>query len=415
MLLMIAMTAIAQGTIVPEDFAKQIEQKNLRATVEKLASWNDRNTNNPTLTEAANWVADQYRAIPGIEVELMKYKLPKMARVPEEKEVVQVVATLKGETDRRIIIGGHMDTINMADRDNGLNAKAPGANDDASGVAMALELARVMSQKKWKNTLVFVAFSGEEQGLYGSKALAERAVKEGWKVDAVLSNDMIGNVKNKVGQKQEKFVRVFSADTPPPTPSSVSRDPRSTAGQSASRAETEEGSRIHQSRELARAIEFFTREVIDNFGVKLVFRNDRFGRGGDHTPFMQAGFSAVRFTEAVEDYTHQHTDDDLPQHMDWKYLANCAKMDIIAMANLGDAGEQPMNVRIDRAQGYDTTVNWKGTPGTRYTVYWRETLSPVWQGSVRLGAVETYTAKKLSKDDYIFAVGAVGGIPVEAK
>ncbi|MBC8065730.1 MAG: M20/M25/M40 family metallo-hydrolase [Chlorobia bacterium] len=392
MLLMIAMTAIAQGTIVPEDLAKQVDQKRLRATVEKLATWNDRNTNNPTLTESANWVADQYRAIPGLEVELMKYKLPKMARVPEEKEVVQVVATLKGETDRRIIIGGHLDTINMADRDNGLNARAPGANDDASGVAMAMELARIMSQKKWKNTLVFVAFSGEEQGLYGSKALAERAVKEGWKIDAVLSNDMIGNVKNPVGQKNEKLVRVFSAEY-------------QAVGES----------KAHQSRELARVIEFLTRESVDNFGVKLVFRNDRFGRGGDHTPFMQAGFSAVRFTEAVENYTHQHTIDDLPEHMDWRYLANSAKIDLIAMAHLGDAGEQPTNVRINRAQGYDTTVTWKGTPGTRYTVYWRETLSPVWQGSVRLGVVETYTAKKLSKDDYIFAVGAVGGIPVEAK
>ena len=392
MLLMIAMTAIAQGTIVPEDLAKEIDQKRLRATVEKLASWNDRNTNNPTLTEAANWVAEQYRAIPGIEVELMKYKLPKMARVPEEKEVVQVVATLKGETDRRIIIGGHLDTINMADQVNGLKARAPGANDDASGVAMAMELARIMSKKKWKNTLVFVAFSGEEQGLYGSKALAERAVKESWKVDAVLSNDMIGNVKNKAGQRNEKVVRVFSAEHQP-------------GGEA----------KAHQSRELARVIEFFTRESVENFGVKLVFRNDRFGRGGDHTPFMQAGFNAVRFTEAIEDYTHQHTDNDLPEHMDWKYLANCAKMDIIAMANLGDAGEQPTNVRIDRKQGYDTTVNWKGAPGTRYTVYWRETASPVWQGSVRLGSVETYTAKKLSKDDYVFAVGAVGGIPVEAK
>lgn len=394
MLLVIAMTALAQGTIVPEDLAKQVDQKRLRATVEKLASWNDRNTNNPTLTEAANWVAEQYRAIPGLEVELMKYKLPKMARVSEEKEVVQVIATLKGETDRRILIGGHLDTINMADTQDGLNAKAPGANDDASGVAMAMELARIMSQKKWRNTLVFVAFTGEEQGLYGSRALAERAVKEGWKIDAVLSNDMIGNVKNPVGQKNDKVVRVFSADTPPPTPSS---------------------SQIHQSRELARLIEFATRGSVDNFGVKLVFRNDRFGRGGDHTPFMQAGFSAVRFTEAIEDYSHQHTAEDLPKHMDWKYLENCAKVDIVAMAHLGDAGDQPTNVRIDRAQGYDTTITWKALPGARYTVYWRETSSPTWQGSVRLGAVETYTAKKLSKDDYIFAVGAVGGIPVEAR
>lgn len=392
MLLIIAMTAIAQGTIVPEDLAKQVDQKRLRATVEKLASWNDRNTNNPSLAEAANWVAEQYRAIPGIEVELMPYKLPKMARVPEEKEVVQVVATLKGETDRRIIIGGHLDTINMADQQDGLKAKAPGANDDASGVAMAMELARIMSQKKWRNTLVFVAFTGEEQGLFGSRALAERAVKEGWKVDAVLSNDMIGNVRNPVGQKNDKVVRVFSAEN-----------------------QTSGDAKPHQSRELARIIEFLTRESVDNFGVKLVFRNDRFGRGGDHTPFMQAGFSAVRFTEAIENYAHQHTAEDLPKHMDWKYLENCAKIDIVAMANLGDAGDQPTNVRIDRRQGYDTTITWKGVPGARYTVYWRETTSPVWQGSVRLGAVETYTAKKLSKDDYIFAVGAVGGIPVEAR
>jgi hypothetical protein len=389
MLPIIAMTAIAQGTIVPEDLAKQVDQKRLRATVEKLASWNDRNTNNPTLTEAANWIASELRQIPGLDVELMTYTLPKSARVPVEKQVVQVVATLKGETDRRVIVGGHMDTINMADRSAGLNARAPGANDDASGVAMAMELARIMSTKKWRNTLVFVAFSGEEQGLVGSRALAKRAVDQGWKVDAVLSNDMIGNVKNKVGQKNDKFVRVFSADPGPEDK--------------------------HESRELARIIEYLTRESVEGHGIKLVFRNDRFGRGGDHTPFMQAGFSAVRFTEVHEEYSHQHTQDDLPQHMDWKYLANNSKLNMVAMANLGEAGDPPTNVRIDRDQGYDTTITWKGNPGGRYTVYWRETSSPVWQGSVRLGSVETYTAKKLSKDDYIFAIGAVGGIPVEAR
>ncbi len=393
MLPIIAMTVLSQGVTLPEDLAKQVDQKRLRETVEKLASWNDRNTNNPTVTEAANWIADQYRAIPGLEVELMTYKLPKMARVPVEKEVVQVVATLKGETDRRILIGGHMDTINMVDRDSGLNAHAPGANDDASGTATALEVARVLSQKKWKNTLVFVAFTGEEQGLYGSKALAERAVAENWKLEAVLSNDMVGNVRSGNGQRNDKQVRMFSAEF----------------------VNTGADAKRHESRELARVIEYLTRESIDNFGVKLVFRNDRFGRGGDHTPFMQAGFSAVRVTEAQEDYSHQHTKDDLPQHMDWKYLSNSAKINLIAMAHLANADEPPQNVRIDRTQGYDTTINWKGTPGARYTVYWRETTSPVWQGSVRLGAVETYTAKKLSKDDYIFAVGAVGGIPVEAR
>ena len=393
MLPIIAMTVLSQGVTVPEDLAKQVDQKRLRETVEKLAAWNDRNTNNPTLAEAAKWLADQYSAIQGLQVELMPYKLPKMARVPVEKEVVQVVATLKGETDRRIIIGGHMDTINMADRESGLAARAPGANDDASGTAVALELARIMSQKKWRNTLVFVAFSGEEQGLYGSRALAARAVSEGWKIDAVLSNDMVGNVRSGNGQKNDKQVRVFSAEF---------------TGANAD-------DKRHHSRELARVIEYLTRESVDNFGVKLVFRNDRFGRGGDHTPFMQAGFNAVRFTEAQEDYGHQHTKDDLPQHMDWKYLANSAKINLVAMAHLGDADLPPTNVRIDRSQGYDTTITWNGAPGGRYTVYWRETTSPVWQGSVRLGAVETYTAKRLSKDDYVFAVGSVGGIPVEAR
>ncbi|MBN9501687.1 MAG: hypothetical protein BGO01_15555 [Armatimonadetes bacterium 55-13] len=390
MLPLIAMTVATQTVLTPVDLAKQIDPKRMQATVEKLASWNDRNTNNPTCTEAAEWIAGQYRQIPGLEVEIMKYRLPKMARVPEEKEVVQVVATLKGQTDRRILVGGHFDTINMVDRENGLRARAPGANDDASGTALALELARVMSQRKWKNTLVFVAFSGEEQGLYGSKALAERAVKEGWKIDGVFSNDMVGNSANKNGQKDDKHVRVFSADS----------------------AEPGEAERTQSSRELARLIEFLSRGT---FGVKLVFRNDRFGRGGDHTPFMQAGYSAVRFTEVYEEYTRQHTGDDLPQSVDFKYAANAAKVNLIAMGAMADAEEPPTRVRIDRTQGHDTTVNWKGQPGVIYTVYWRETTSPVWTGSVDVGPYETYTAKKLSKDDYVFAVGAHGGIPVEAR
>lgn len=395
MLPIIAMTVMTQGIILPEDLAKEVDAKRLRATVEKLASWNDRNTNNPSLTEAANWIADQYREIPGLQVELMKYKLPKMARVPEEKDVVQVLAVLPGETNKRIIVGGHFDTINMVDKEKGLQARAPGANDDGSGTALALELARVMSKRKWRNTLVFVAFSGEEQGLYGSKALAARAVAEKWDIEAVFSNDMVGNSKNKVGQKNDRQVRVFSAEST--SAAGVGETPP------------------HQSRELARIIEFLTRESVDGFGVKLVFRNDRFGRGGDHTPFMQAGFSAVRFTEVHEEYSRQHTEDDLPGDVDFKYLSNAAKTNLIAMGYLADAGEAPTNVRIDRSQGQDTTINWRAEPGVRYTVYWRETTSPVWQGNVRLGAVATYTAKKLSKDDYIFAVGAVGGIPVEAR
>lgn len=389
------MSLLTQAPPSPIELSKQIDAKRLRATIEKLASWNDRNTNNPTLTEAAKWIADQYRQIPGLEVEIMTYRLPKMARVPEEKDVVQVIATLKGETDRRVIVGGHFDTINMVDRENGLKSRAPGANDDASGTSLALELARVMSQRKWKNTLVFVAFSGEEQGLYGSKALAERAVKEDWKIDAVLSNDIVGSSSNKAGQKDDKHIRMFSAD-----PASV------VAGEQAP-------ARVQHSRELARLIEFVTRGTIPGFAPMPVFRNDRFGRGGDHTPFWQAGFSSVRFTEPHEEYSRQHTPDDLPEFVDFKFLANVARVNLIAMGNLGDADETPTRVTVDRAQGHDTTLHWRGKPGVSYVVYWRESTAPFWQGS-EVVTGETFHSK-LSKDDYFFAVGAKGGIPVEAR
>jgi Zn-dependent M28 family amino/carboxypeptidase len=262
--------------------------------------------------------------------------------------------------------------------------RAPGANDDASGTALALEIARVMSSRKWTHTLVFVGWSGEEQGLHGSRALAKKAKAEGWKVEAVLSNDTVGSSSNKAGQKDDKRVRVFSDD-----------------------AET------HVSRELARFIEFTVRTEMRDFGVKLVFRRDRFGRGGDHTPFNEEGFNAVRFIEVHEEYTRQHTPDDLPEFMDWAYLANVTRANLAAMGALATAGDPPTNVRIDMRQGLDTTVTWEGV-GPNWVVYWRETTSPTWQGSYKVTGATRFTLQGINKDDHVFAVGAEGGIPVTA-
>lgn len=385
MLALLTLAAIPASTPDLSQLVQQVDSKRLRATVEKLASWHNRNTNNDTLTEAAEWLASEYRKIPGLQVELMRYPIAKGSRVPAAKEVVQVVATLPGETDRRIIVGGHMDTINMTP-EAGLDAKAPGANDDASGTALALELARVLSVGKWKNTLMFVAFSGEEQGLLGSRALALRAKSEGWKIDAVLSNDMVGNSRNLLGQSNSREVRVFS-----------------------------EESDTHDSRELARFIHWNAKGKVKGISPKLVFRRDRFGRGGDHTPFNQEGFTAVRFVEVHEEYARQHTPDDLPGGMDWNYLTKNARLNLWTMATLANAAAKPTSVRVDRKQGYDTHLNWQSTPGVRYVVYWRETSSPVWQASKAVGAVSEATISKVHKDDYVFAVGAEGGIPVEAK
>ncbi|MGE0000699.1 MAG: M20/M25/M40 family metallo-hydrolase [Fimbriimonadaceae bacterium] len=355
----------------------------LLATVEKLASFHTRNSLSTGLTEACEWIAGEYRSIPGVEAELMKYTLQKGRRIPEDTPAVQVVAVLPGETDTRVLIGGHIDSLNLAvDPKSG---RAPGANDDASGVAVALECARLLSGKKLRNTLVFVAFSGEEQGLLGARALATRAKDSGWHIVGVLNNDTVGSSINLEGQSDRDRVRVFS----------------------------EEGD--HGSRELARYVAWINADADNGFGIKLVFRRDRFGRGGDHTPFVEAGFPGVRFIEVFEEYTRQHTPEDLPQHVDKEYLAKVCRANLLALEALAMAGPAPENVRISRDQGHSTTVLWQATKGERYGVYWRETTSPVWQGMEEADDSGRHTIKGVNKDDHIFAVGSLPGVPVEAK
>ncbi len=368
----------------------QIDPKRLHATVEALAKWNTRNTNTPELTQAAEWIASEYRKIPGMQVEIWHYTIPKGRRVPEEKQVVEVIAKLQGEDDRLVMVGGHMDSINLsADIFSG---RAPGANDDASGTALALELARVMSTKKWKHSLMFIAFSGEEQGLNGSQALAKRAKDENWQIEAFLNNDMVSNTTNDLGKKDDSHVRVFS-----------------------------EESDKHQSRELARFIEWVCRGKVKSpdgktpFEIKLVLRKDRFGRGGDHSPFNDQGFNAVRFVEVEEAYTRQHTPNDLPEFSDPKYHACIAKMNLLAMSALAQAGTQPSDVLIKRDQSHHTTISWHKTDGVKYMVYWRDTASAVWQGSKEVGEADHAVIENVNKDDHMFAVGAMGGIPVPAK
>jgi hypothetical protein len=372
---------------------RQVDPARMKATIEKLSSFNTRNTSSPELKEAAEWIAGEYRKIPGMQVEIMTYTIQAGPRVPQNKDVVEVVAKLPGADDRMVLVGGHMDSINMqADASGHLpdvfTARAPGANDDGSGASLALELGRVMAGQHWQHTLVFCAFSGEEQGLFGSAALAARAKSEGWKLDAVLSNDMVGNSHDTQKEINSRQVRLFSDD-----PDKTGKNPQN-------------------DRELARYIELKTRGLVHNHSVKLVFRGDRFGRGGDHTSFSNAGFSAVRFTDFYEEYARQHTPLDLPEAVDFNYLANNARLNLIAMACLANAGESPTDVRITVHLDHDSTVHWKSTPGTKYVVYWRDTASPGWEHSQEVGAVDHVTLPGVSKDDNFIAVGAEGGIPV---
>lgn len=399
---MLCAIALASLTMTTANIWDQVDSAKLRATVEKLASFTTRNTLSPMLSESVNWLVSEYKKIPGVKAVAFEYTIPKGRRVPEDKKVTQAVAWL-GEAktleelknQRVVLVGGHLDSLNLqVEAETG---RAPGANDDASGTALALECARILSSQKWPVNIVFVGWTGEEQGLHGSRALALFAKANQWKLEAVLSCDTVGSSSNKAKQKNTKQVRVFSDEL-----------------------------ETTNSRDLARWIEWNARQTVKNFGVKLVFRADRFGRGGDHTPFAQEGFDAVRFIEVHEEYTRQHTPDDLPEFMDWEYLKNVTKVNVASLAALASASPAPVNVRLVRDQSHDTTIQWQAAPGSKYRVYWRDTASPVWQrsesfvfhpaeGTSSGTNTAKFTVKGVNKDDHFFAVGAEGGVPVEVR
>jgi hypothetical protein len=374
---------IVTASLLLSHLTSEVSKDSLRQTLTHLSTYPTRNTNTPELEKAAEWVASEFKKIPGLRVELMRYDVKKGRRVVADKSVVQVVATLPGESDKKVIVGGHLDTINLTG--DPLTAIAPGINDDGSGVALTLECARILSQKRWRNTLVFVAFSGEEQGLFGSGALAERAQKESWKIEAMLNNDTVGASQGPGKLKDKKRVRLYS-----------------------------EESTDHNSRELARFIEWETRGKVKGFSPWLVFRKDRFQRGGDHTPFNIKGFNAVRFVEAIEYLTHQHTDKDTLEGIDFDYLANVVRLNLISLSSFASAADAPTNVRYDAKQAHDTIVRWNSQPGVSYRVYWRESSSSVWQGMVEAGEKNEVIIKGKNKDDHVFAVGAMGGVPISA-
>ncbi len=260
-------------------------------------------------------------------------------------------------------------------------ARAPGANDDASGVAVGLAVARTFAGQRRQNTLRFVVYCGEEQGLLGAKALAARATEEKWSVLGILNNDMVGSSTNLNGQKEANALRLYS-DLP--------------------------------AREFARYAEWVVRRNCADFRLKMHLRPDRFNRGGDHTPFANAGFPAVRLTEVYEEWAHQHTEADTVENMDFELLARSAEVNRVVMDALSNSAPAPANVVFDTAAGYHTHLTWSATPGVRYQVFWRETSSAIWQGSEAVGEVSTATMRNLNKDEHFFGVASESGVPVEA-
>ena len=331
-------------------------------------------------------------------------------RIPEEIELKNVVATLKGvdpDDDRILVVGAHLDS--RAGRGSDNVSFAPGANDDGSGIAALLELVRIMSAQSYPATIKFVAFTGEEHGLYGATHMAKRAREENWNLVAMLNNDMIGNSGSSGTLLNDNMrVRVFSEGIPALETEQMARMRRYTSGEN-------DG----QARQLARYVKEIGERYVDQLTVTLIYRNDRFGRGGDHTPFCREGFTAVRICEFNENYDRTHKDPgvvdgkkigDLPEGVDYEYVRKNTAVNLATLANLASAPARPKNVGV-RTSGMSnsTTLLWeapeKGPRPKGYYVLLRETHQSMWAKKIFVEG--TSTTIPYSKDNYFFAVQSV--------
>ena len=397
-----------------------VSPQELRSTIEKLVGFGTRHTLSDTKSDtrgigaARRWAQSRFGAISKDCNACLEIVMPAQtftgARVPQPTEIVDVVAIQRGTSDanRVILITGHIDS-RVTDIMNA-TSDAPGANDDASGVAAVIETARVLSKYKFRATLVYAALSGEEQGQYGGKVLADYARAQGWQVQADLNNDIIGNSRGGDGVRDTTTVRVFSEGTKATeTPAQANRR-RYNGGEVDS-----------PSRNIARHMASLAERYLTNMQVRMVYRTDRYGRGGDQVSFLEAGYPAVRVTEGHEDYTRQHQDvrvqdgidyGDTIAGVDFDYLAQVTRLNAVTLATMAHAPAPPTGVTIEGAVTAHTTLHWKAQAGaTAYRVWWRNTTDAQWTHSrlvaAKPGDAQTVTLNNLTVDDWFFGVSSV--------
>jgi hypothetical protein len=396
--------------------ADQVSERQLRTTVERLVSFGTRHTlssqDHPTrgIGAALDWTEAEFRrysaACGGCLTIARPSDVVTGRRVPTPTRVTDIVAIQRGTTDpnRVVIITGHIDS-RVTDPMNA-TADAPGANDDGSGTAAVIEAARVLSRHRFPATIVYAALSGEEQGLLGGKILADYARAQGWQVEANLNNDIIGSSCGSDRVCDSANVRVFSEGLRWQGGDLLRPQVRSLGGENDS-----------PSRNLSRFLARLAGELGLGLDVRQIWRNDRFGRGGDHTEFLNAGYPAVRLTVAVENYDWQHQDlrvengveyGDTIDKMDFPYLRRVTALNVAALAALARA-PMPPEPAVEGAVSPDTTLTWAGVPqASAYVVRWRRTDSSQWQHAVRVpGTVTRHVLPGIRVDDWVFGVSSL--------
>ncbi len=401
---------------------KEVSAKRLEADVRKLVSFGTRNTlseqDNPArgIGAARDWIFSEFQKISNdcgncLTVEKQSFTQQPTAnkRVSEPTVLTNVLATLKGTTDptRVYVVSGHYDSMCSSPSD--AKCDAPGANDDASGTAAVIEAARVMSKRKFDATIIFMTVPGEEQGLLGAAYYAEQAKINGTNIEAMFTNDIIGGVTTFKNSPERNSVRVFSEGVPSNETEQEANTRRGTGGENDS-----------ASRQLARFIKETAAVYSPKFRVQMIYRRDRYLRGGDHIPFVERGFSAVRFTEPNEDYDHQHQNvrtengkfyGDTIEFVDFEYVANVTRINAASLAKLALAPARPKNAgMVTTRLGNDTEIKWDASAETDvagYEIVWRDTTSAFWTNSQVVGKVNNFVMKGMSKDNYFFGVRAV--------
>lgn len=403
-------TALPSQRLDPriQEIVSAISEARIVEDLKKLASFGTRNTlsdpNQPDrgVGAARQWIFDQFKSFsPRLEVGYDSHTVPKGRRVYKELEIKNVLAVLPGKTDpdRWILIGGHYDSLNLrvpeemrGDPAKAVEVDAPGVTDNASGVSCALECARVLSRYEFKASLVFVAFVGEEQGLLGSQGLAKELKEKGQPVEALLNNDIIGSDVNGAGARDNHRILVFSED-PNDSP----------------------------SRQITRFIRLIGARYYPELTAQMVFRSDRFGRGGDHTPFNQEGFAAVRLTTPNENYANQHSPTDTFENTSPDYIAKVVRLNAASAAAMALAPRPPETVPADprqrprpglsRGDGYDAVLRWdypENDPDLAgFIVVMRSTTAPDWEREIWAGNVREFTLKNTPIDQLVFGVKSV--------